>query len=126
MADRRRASTSFSQREWGMRDVAVTGVQTCALPIYSHNQDGLLQHHESFTCPTRRLGARLRQAMSSASRTGPFLAARKRTLVPPARPQAPLTGTKAPGWARATNSSCSGVSLPVPPPLGGDRRAAKI
>ena len=32
----------FFQAEDGIRDVAVTGVQTCALPIYRHKETGQL------------------------------------------------------------------------------------
>src|SRR5256884_1308910 len=41
----------FFQAEDGIRDVAVTGVQTCALPI-SIIEDGLVEH-------SRRLGAKM-------------------------------------------------------------------
>src|SRR5437870_11428873 len=56
----------------------------------------------------RRFGARLRHAVISASRTAPFLAARNRTFVAPPRPQPPLTGAKAAGWARTNSSCCRG------------------
>src|SRR5438876_12439955 len=35
----------FFQAEDGIRDGRVTGVQTCALPIYEDARIGMLQHH---------------------------------------------------------------------------------
>src|SRR6266436_7665532 len=36
----------FFQAEDGIRDVAVTGVQTCALPIYPHIREALVRQAE--------------------------------------------------------------------------------
>src|SRR2546429_1951064 len=51
----------FFQAEDGIRDVAVTGVQTCALPIYLHDHYDLIDPYGTFitsqlpTIPTNRL-----------------------------------------------------------------------
>src|ERR1022692_1635158 len=56
----------FFQAEDGIRDYKVTGVQTCALPIYEGNDSaggtGSVQVHAStlitFVCPLRRVPGR--------------------------------------------------------------------
>src|SRR6266550_5193659 len=50
----------FFQAEDGIRDVAVTGVQTCALPIWAWNPGG--GHHDRVADPdTRRVAEQSRK-----------------------------------------------------------------
>src|SRR5687768_18068610 len=63
----------FFQAEDGIRDVAVTGVQTCALPICLRGSRGP---------PGRRSGSRRRAARSDLRASRPYAAARGRRPAP--------------------------------------------
>src|SRR5205809_5656598 len=59
----------FFQAEDGIRDVAVTGVQTCALPILGHRTKPL-PHHRSLW---NRNALRFRHDLSPSDRPGEVL-----------------------------------------------------
>src|SRR5688572_32058152 len=50
----------FFQAEDGIRDLTVTGVQTCALPIFDHRLPGLRAHHLDHLPGARRAHPGLR------------------------------------------------------------------
>src|ERR1019366_8995957 len=72
-----------------------------------------------FLRASRDLGAALLRAETSASRTERVRAARRRTLVAPRSPHAPLTGTNIPGSAWTSSCCWAGVRLTIPQPVDG-------
>src|SRR5437764_1943891 len=58
----------FFQAEDGIRDTSVTGVQTCALPIFSR-ESGVHFLEKAKTLSNHRLQGREREATSGRSRT---------------------------------------------------------
>src|SRR3989441_6930143 len=55
----------FFQAEDGIRDKLVTGVQTCALPIYAQVSQEWLQIRDSLVIPVHRRGKSLDEQMES-------------------------------------------------------------
>src|SRR2546422_518560 len=106
----------FFQAEDGIRDVAVTGVQTCALPIYLHRGGVPLDGHD--ICRGRalpfRLGEQLRrQALVNAH-------AARHACVPPTVISSTLivgrptpTGTDCPSFPQVPIPSSNFRSLPT-------------
>src|SRR3712207_8725138 len=89
----------FFQAEDGIRDIGVTGVQTCALPISDQDQNGAIARKGS---------------VPSAIRTVPKNAGRRRPLRSESRPpsgEKKTIGSESPAKRRPT---CSSSQLPHP------------
>src|SRR5215469_10464044 len=111
----------FFQAEDGIRDLYVTGVQTCALPICCHRSLPGRRRGTGWSAPPARRGAAGRR------RSAPRAAARPAAARTPRRPglPAPPPAHRAP----ATPAPPPALPAPVPPPgrwpeLGGRGRAA--
>src|SRR2546430_7403045 len=106
----------FFQAEDGIRDLTVTGVQTCALPILSRGQGG----DELRRCGgLRRAGECPRRARQL--RAGPLARARVLSAARPGRAHhrtgAPTNRTPLPGPRRGPHRPGWYCSPPGPPPL---------
>src|SRR5687767_15451344 len=62
----RRQSALFFQAEGGIRDKLVTGVQTCALPILSHRDEGIRRFWVEHGICCRRIGEAFGRALGTA------------------------------------------------------------
>src|SRR5690606_40627360 len=64
----------FFQAEDGIRDFHVTGVQTCALPIYAHLREAL--QHSLAVLPDRQTEALYERCLAGLQTTGPAFVGR--------------------------------------------------
>src|SRR2546430_1732228 len=101
----------FFQAEDGIRDLTVTGVQTCALPISMRNSHGPNGRRGSYWSSFTSADSNASCAASSASSGSPRTARATRRATPAYRSASTPNAARSPARIRATSpaSSCSGI-----------------